>query len=360
MPWTGKTSSSITFPKTPGGFLSSAAVSFVSALCLILLSRLEHIRSPHPSMLLSIFLSLPLVLDIAQCRTLWLASHNTTENIFCRLCTGAVVIKAVCFALETQHKSKWMRWNDSKQHSPEDWSGFYVLGIFSWLNALLLTGYRKTLTLTDLFPLDPTLSSTTYLCPSSTASYRELPRERVIAVSQEPVFLSDSDGTYSFRDNLHVSGASPSDEDCRSALVAVGLWSLIEARGGLKVAFRADVLSQGQKQLFSLARAVLRCRARKKGSGQHLHDRSEGEEPTLGDGGVLMLDEFTSGVDRDTEIVMQKIIGVEFRAYTVLMVSHRLETIMNYDTVVVMDSGRIIGKGRPATLLSQGSRFREL
>lgn len=140
-------------------FLSSAAVSFVSALCLILLSHLEHIKSPRPSMLLSIFLSLTLLLDIAQCRTLWLASNNTAEDIFCRLVTGAVVIKAACLVLESQHKSKWLRWNDSKQHSPEEWSGFYVLGVFSWLNALFLTGYRKTLTLADLFPLDPALSS---------------------------------------------------------------------------------------------------------------------------------------------------------------------------------------------------------
>lgn len=140
-------------------FLSSAAVAFISALCLIPLSHLEHVKSPRPSMLLSIFLSLTLLLDIAQTRTLWLASNNTAESTFCRLFTSAVVIKAVCFGLESQHKSKWLRWTDSKQHSPEEWSGFYVLGVFSWLNALFLTGYRKTLTLADLYPLDPALSS---------------------------------------------------------------------------------------------------------------------------------------------------------------------------------------------------------
>lgn len=189
---------------------------------------------------------------------------------------------------------------------------------------------------------------------------RGLLRERVIAVPQEPVFLSDSDGTYSFRDNLDVSGASPSEEDCRSALDAVGLWPLVEGRGGLRAAMCADVLSQGQKQLFSLARAVLRCRARRKGSGQQrLHGSGE-EEPTVGDGGILILDEFTSGVDRDTETVMQRIIGIEFGAYTIVMVSHRLEMVMDFDSVVVMDSGRIVEKGRPATLLTQGSRFREL
>lgn len=191
---------------------------------------------------------------------------------------------------------------------------------------------------------------------------RQLLRERVIAVPQEPVFLSDSDGTYSFRDNLEVFGASPSDEDCRSALDAVGLWSLVEANGGLRAALRADVLSQGQKQLFSLARAVLRCRERKKSSvQQRLHHNSVGEAPTLGLGGVLILDEFTSGVDRDTERAMLKIIGVEFRAFTIVMVSHRLEMVMDFfDTVIVMDSGRIVEKGRPAKLLTQGSRFREL
>lgn len=115
-----------------------------------------------------------------------------------------------------------------------------------------------------------------------------------------------------------------------------------------------DILSQGQKQLFSLARALLRLKVRRR----HLND-SYGEAG--GQRGVSLLDEFSSGVDHDTDRVMQKIIREEFKDYTIIMVSHRLEMVMDFDTVVMMDAGSIVERGRPSILIErQGSRFREL
>lgn len=60
--------------------------------------------------------------------------------------------------LESQHKSKWVKWN-VKDHSPEETSGLFGLSAFVWLNRLFLTGYGKILTLDDLFPLDHNLAS---------------------------------------------------------------------------------------------------------------------------------------------------------------------------------------------------------
>ena len=53
------------------------------------------------------------------------------------------------------------------------------------------------------------------------------------------------------------------DTDSEYALRVVGLWELLEARGGLDAQLREDSLSRGQKQLFSLARAILRQRLRR-------------------------------------------------------------------------------------------------
>jgi ATP-binding cassette subfamily C (CFTR/MRP) protein 1 len=178
-------------------------------------------------------------------------------------------------------------------------------------------------------------------------------RRRIIAVPQDPVFLPD--GT-SFMINLDPFNEATEGE-CRAVLETVGLWISVEQRGGLAGALSPDMLSQGQKQLFNLARAILRCRirARQSGAGPGI---ASGEKPR---GGILLLDEVSSSVDRDTDRAMQRIIHQEFEGYTVVMVSHRLEVVMDFDTVVVMDSGSVVETGRPRSLVERdGGRFREL
>ncbi|KAI0142611.1 ABC transporter type 1, transmembrane domain-containing protein [Hypoxylon sp. NC0597] len=176
-------------------------------------------------------------------------------------------------------------------------------------------------------------------------------RQRIIAVPQEPVFLPD--GT-SFQVNLDPFSASTEDE-CRAVLQSVRLWDFVEGRGGLAAGMSADTLSGGQKQLFNLARAILRRRVRLK------QLRSEFGEKTVAIGGILLLDEVSSSVDRDTDRAMQGIIREEFKDYTIIMVSHRLDMVLGFDTVVVMDKGSIIETGCPHKLVEMdGSRFREL
>jgi len=83
----------------------------------------------------------------------------------------------------------------------------------------------------------------------------------------------------------------------------------------------------GQKQLLCLARALLR--------------RNK----------FLVLDEATSNVDMGTDTFIQNVIKTKFADTTVITIAHRLNTIADYDRVVVMSKGRIVEDGMPWELL---------
>lgn len=164
--------------------------------------------------------------------------------------------------------------------------------------------------------------------------------------------------------NLDPHGAATA-ADCRAALETVSLWPFIASRGGLEAPLAPDTLSQGQKQLFSLARAILRrrisARQRAVEFGADYCLGGESGDGSARDGGVLLLDEVSSSVDQETDEHMQRVIRDEFAAYTIVMVSHRLGMVMGFDRVVVMDAGRIVESGRPREMVeTEGSRFREL
>jgi ATP-binding cassette subfamily C (CFTR/MRP) protein 1 len=176
---------------------------------------------------------------------------------------------------------------------------------------------------------------------------RQTLRERIIAVPQDTVFLPDGSSVMANLDPLNTCD----EAECHAVLKTVGLWKFIEERGGLSEGFSADTLSQGQKQLFSLARAVLRRRTRvrdyEKDFGATTSDQ--------GRGGILLLDEVSSSVDQDTDRAMQKVIQEEFESYTIIMVSHRLDLVMDFDTVVVMERGSVVESGNPRTLVDANS-----
>jgi ATP-binding cassette subfamily C (CFTR/MRP) protein 4 len=92
----------------------------------------------------------------------------------------------------------------------------------------------------------------------------------------------------------------------------------------------------GQKQLICLSRALLR--------------RNK----------ILILDEATSNVDMITDAFIQKAIKEKFKDTTVITVAHRLNTIADYDTVVVMKHGRIIEIGAPYELIQLKGQFAEM
>jgi ABC-type multidrug transport system fused ATPase/permease subunit len=155
---------------------------------------------------------------------------------------------------------------------------------------------------------------------------RTVLRDRFITIPQEPSFLPD--GT-SIQSNLDPYGLSD-EQQCKTALEAVGLWESVQRQGGLGAALFASSLSQGQKQLFSLARAVLRRRVR---TADQLLVKGASTEGKCS-GGVLLVDEVSSTVDGDTELAMQAVIQREFEGYT-----------------VVMDKGTIIETGHPEELV---------
>ncbi|KAF4338148.1 ABC transporter [Fusarium beomiforme] len=182
-------------------------------------------------------------------------------------------------------------------------------------------------------------------------------RRRIIAIPQDPVYFPA--GT-SLKDNLDPSSTLTVDE-CHQTLKTVGLWSCVQGRGGIENGTIVETFSQGQKQLFSLARAIIRHRIRSRGirRGQTpLHTDFEQEKDA---GGVLLLDEISASVDVDTERDIQTIIQQEFPSYTVIIISHRQEVIMNSDKVFVVDAGSVVEYGNPRQLMElQGSNLQKM
>jgi ATP-binding cassette subfamily C (CFTR/MRP) protein 4 len=71
----------------------------------------------------------------------------------------------------------------------------------------------------------------------------------------------------------------------------------------------------------------------------------------------LLLDEATSNVDMATDYYIQKCIKTKFKETTVITIAHRLNTIADYDKVIVMDKGRILEIGAPYELLLRKGAF---
>ncbi|KAL7941549.1 P-loop containing nucleoside triphosphate hydrolase protein [Trichoderma barbatum] len=180
-------------------------------------------------------------------------------------------------------------------------------------------------------------------------------RQRVIALPQDSVFFPDG---HSFKTNLDPSNLS-TDSDRKQVLGAVGLWQVVEDNGGLDSSLSTNMLSHGQRQLFGLARAILRRRIRSSVARSETLDSNDYAdnffEKGSDIGGLLLLDEVGSSVDKDTERIMQALISEEFAGYTTIMVSHRLDAVMDFDRVLVMDRGQIIESGRPRELVQQES-----
>lgn len=95
-------------------------------------------------------------------------------------------------------------------------------------------------------------------------------------------------------------------------------------------------LSAGERQLVCLARAILANRS------------------------IICIDEATASVDFETDAFIQATIRAKFKAVTVLTVAHRVNTIVDYDRVIVMDEGRVAEFDTVAALLGRNSLFARL
>ena len=146
------------------------------------------------------------------------------------------------------------------------------------------------------------------------------------------------------RENLDPTGTI-TDEKIIATLEKVKLWSIFTSRGSstesdapsaidncLDAPLKDYPLSVGQQQLFSLARAMLMRSTR---------------------GKLVILDEATSNIDKETDGLIQELLRVEFQGYSVLTVAHRLDTILDSDKIVVLDQGKIVEAGPPQELLGR-------
>lgn len=159
---------------------------------------------------------------------------------------------------------------------------------------------------------------------------RQITRTALNAIPQEPFSTHGS-----VRANIDPSDTN-GPEEIEQVLLRVELWHVVEAKGGLDAALDANFFSHGQRQLFCLARALLR--------------KSK----------VILLDEVTSNVDVVSDALMQRIIRDEFADCTILAVAHRLETIIDFDRIAVIEDGELIEFDAPEALLKTDSAFKEL
>ncbi|KAL5284718.1 ABCC4.2 family protein [Megaselia abdita] len=159
-------------------------------------------------------------------------------------------------------------------------------------------------------------------------------RSKISIIPQEPVLFS---GT--LRYNLDPFGTK-SDDDLWRALNDVQLKTYISSYGeGLdfRILDGGSNFSVGQRQLICLARAILR------------NNR------------ILILDEATANIDSETDMLIQKSIKTKFEKCTVLTIAHRLHTVMDYDRILVIDSGKVAEIGPPHELLkNENGHLRKL
>lgn len=165
-------------------------------------------------------------------------------------------------------------------------------------------------------------------------------RERLTVIPQDPVLFSgslrsnlDPFGMHSDSDLLHAlenvnlvsqDSASPfTANESPKASIFRNLYSQISA-GGLN-------LSQGQRQLVCLARSIL---TRPK---------------------IMVLDEATSAVDMDTDVLIQRSIREQFNNTTLLVVAHRLSTVADFDRIMVVDNGQVVEFDTPENLMANST-----
>jgi ATP-binding cassette subfamily C (CFTR/MRP) protein 1 len=167
----------------------------------------------------------------------------------------------------------------------------------------------------------------------ATIGLQEL-RSQVTIIPQDPVLFS---GTIRF--NLDPTGIFL-DDSIWTALRLAHLSNIVSSfEAGLdqNVSEGGRNLSVGQRQCLCLARALLRKTK------------------------ILVMDEATSAMDTTTDKLIQDTLSVEFADCTIVTIAHRLNTILNYDRIMVMGEGRVLECGAPINLLSdRSSQFFQL
>ncbi|KAH8724224.1 P-loop containing nucleoside triphosphate hydrolase protein [Phaeosphaeriaceae sp. PMI808] len=152
---------------------------------------------------------------------------------------------------------------------------------------------------------------------------RQTLRERLVCIPQSPYMLKGS-----VRLNL-TSGPGAHDDDALlwSVLQKAQLADVIRVNGGLDTEVVDVHFSKGQLQLLCLARALL--------------------NPSR----IVVMDEPSSAIDSETDVLIRRLIYTEFGDRTVLVVSHRMDWMADVDMVLVLGDGRLLEMGTPTELL---------
>ena len=132
------------------------------------------------------------------------------------------------------------------------------------------------------------------------------------------------------RSNLDPFGGAFSDEQLWRALEMVNLKDMVQGfqlKLGHVVEEKGSNLSQGTKQLLCMARVLLK-------------------QP-----GIIFMDEATSSVDTQTDAIVQQAIKSAFDGCTIVTIAHRLNTVIDYDRILVLRDGEVVEFGHPAALL---------
>ena len=128
---------------------------FISSVGVFLLSWLEHERSLRPSFLVSVYLFLFIITDVARTRTLWMIG---TYRLIPSLHTVCMALRV--FQLVFESGEKRILLIERYANTPkEDTRTILSNTVFWWLNSLFLTGYKKNLCLDDLVPLEHSLGA---------------------------------------------------------------------------------------------------------------------------------------------------------------------------------------------------------
>ena len=141
------------------------------------------------------------------------------------------------------------------------------------------------------------------------------------------------------KENIQYGREDATNEEIIAAAKAAKAHHFIRTLpGGYRMVLNEDAtnISEGQRQLLTIARAI------------------------LADKKLLILDEATSSVDTRTEVEIQKAMDALTKDRTSFIIAHRLSTIRNADLILVMDHGDIVEQGRHEELLAKGGFYAEL